>query len=245
MVCATEYFQPFTEKYGHLSDLAVGPDFASAGVITGLDPGALPASLLRGRKDNFAPRLAIAYRPWASRNFVIRGGYAIFYDESIYQRLAPKLESEPPFAQSSTLLTSPAQVLTLQNGFPSVGPNILTNTYAVDPNYRTPYAQTWNFTLQDEIARSLILSVGYVGTKGTALDLLLGPNPAGSFNTPNALEYTYETAGAASNYNALQVSLRRQFHRGLSIWGRYTYSKALDDAGSVGRIPPASWPKTT
>jgi hypothetical protein len=229
-----EYFEPFTEKYGHLSDLDLGPDFSSAGVVTGLDSGSLPSSLLRGHKDNFAPRIAIAYRPWTQRNLVIRSGYAIFYDESIYQRLAPKLESEPPFAEASTLLTSPAQVLTLQDGFPSVGPNELTNNYAVDPGYRTPYAQTWNLLVQDEIARSLILDVGYVGTKGTALDLLLGPNPAGSNNTPNALEYTYETAGASSNYNALQISLRRQFHRGMSIWGRYTYSKALDDAGSIG-----------
>jgi trimeric autotransporter adhesin len=115
-----------------------------------------------------------------------------------------------------------------------VGPNILKNTYAVDPSYRTPYVQTWNFLLQDEIAHSIILDVGYIGTKGSALDLLLGPNPAGSNNTPDALEYTYETSGASSNYNALEVSLRRQFHRGMSLWGRYIYSKALDDAGSVG-----------
>ena len=229
-----EYFEPFTERYGHLSDLEVAPGFSSAAVLTGLDPGPLPTALLRGHNDNFAPRIAIAYRPWTQRNFVIRSGYAIFYDESIYGRVAPKLESEPPFARSSTLLTSPAQPLTLQDGFPSVGPNVLTNTYAVDPNYRTPYAQTWNFLLQDEIAHSWILDLGYIGTKGTALDLLLGPNPAGSGNTMNALEYTYETAGASSNYNALQVSVRRQFHRGMSLWGRYTYSKALDDAGSVG-----------
>ena len=229
-----EYFEPFTEKHGHLSDLEVAPGFSSASVVTGLEPGSLPPSLLRGHKDNFAPRIAIAYRPWTQRNFVIRSGYAIFYDESTYGRVAPKLESQPPFAQASTMLTSPGQVLTLQEGFPAVGPNVLTNTYAVDPNYRAPYAQTWNLLVQDEIAHNIILDVGYVGTRGTALDLLLGPNPAGSRNTVNALEYTYETAGASSNYNAFQVSVRRQFHRGMSLWGRYTYSKALDNAGSVG-----------
>jgi trimeric autotransporter adhesin len=229
-----EYFEPFTEKYGHLADLELGPGFSSASVVTGLNSGGLPPSLLRGEDTNFTPRLGLAYRPWTNHQLVIRAGYGIFYDESVYQRLVPNLESEPPFAQSSTLVTSPTQVLTLQNGFPAVSPNILTNTYAVDPNYRTPYAQTWNFLLQDEILRNVILDVGYVGTVGRHLDLLLGPNPAGSNNTPNALEYTYETSGASSNYNALQVSLRRQFHHGLSLWGRYTYSKALDDASSIG-----------
>jgi trimeric autotransporter adhesin len=236
-----EYFEPFTEKYGHLSDLELGPDFSSATVVTGLNPDGLPSSLLRGEDTHFTPRVGIAYRPWTKSHFVIRAGYGMFYDESIYQRLVTgNLVSEPPFAQSSTLVTSPAQTLTLQNGFPAVSPNVLTNSYAVDPGYHTPYAQTWNFTLQDEIFRNVILDVGYLGTVGRHLDLLLGPNPAGSNNTPNALEYTYETAGAESNYNALQVSLRRQFHRGLSIWGRYTYSKALDDASSIGGLAGTS-----
>ncbi|HEY6293376.1 MAG TPA: TonB-dependent receptor [Terriglobia bacterium] len=229
-----EYFEPFTEKYGHLADLELGPGFSSASVVTGLNPGGLPPSLLRGEDTHFAPRVGLAYRPWTQHQFVIRAGYGMFYDESIYQRLVPNLVSQPPFAQSSTLVTSPAQVLTLQNGFPAVSSNVLTNSYAVDPGYLTPYAQTWNFTLQDEFARNLILDVSYLGTVGRHLDLLLGPNPSGSNNTPDALEYTYETSGASSNYNALQVSLRRQFHRGSSFWARYTYSKALDDAGSVG-----------
>ena len=229
-----EYFQPFTEKYGHLSDLEIGPGFSSAGVVTGLDPGPFPSSLLRADANNFAPRFGLAFRPWTRRQLVLRAGYGIFYDGSIYNRLVPNLESQPPFAQASTLLTSPSQVLTLQNGFPAQGPNTLTNTYAVDPNFRTPYAQTWNFNLQDELARSIILTIGYVGTKGTKLDLLLGPNPAGSGNTANALQYDYETSGASSIYHALQVSLRRQFRSGLSFRGSYTYSKSIDDTASVG-----------
>ncbi|HUI40822.1 MAG TPA: hypothetical protein VL523_02520, partial [Terriglobia bacterium] len=229
-----EYFQPFTERYGHLSDLDLGPGFSNAGVVTGLDPGGFPPSLLGGDANNLAPRVGLAYRPWIKRQLVVRAGYGVFYDGSIYNRLVPNLESEPPFAQASTLATSPAQVLTLQDGFPALGPNTLTNTYAVDPNFRTPYAQTWNLNVQDELAKNVILTVGYVGTKGTKLDLLLGPNPAGSFNTVNTLQYDYETSGASSIYNALQVSVRRQFRRGLSIWGRYTYSKSIDDAAAVG-----------
>ena len=229
-----EYFQPFTEKYGHLTDLEVAPGFSSAGVITALNPGSLPPSLLWGEKNHLTPRLGLAYRPWTKHPLVLRGGYSMFYDESIYQRLVPNLESEPPFAQTSTLIASPVQALTLQNGFPAVGTNVLTNTYAVDPHYHTPYAQTWNFFVQDEIFRNVILDVGYTGTVGRHLDLLLGPNPAGAQRTANALEYIFETAGASSNFNALQVSIRRQFRRGLSIWGRYTYSKGLDDASSIG-----------
>jgi len=237
-----EYFTPFREKYGHLSDLTFEPGFESAAVVTGRNPGSLPNSLLRGDANNLAPRLGIAYRPWSQHSLVLRAGYGIFYDGSIYSRIFPNLASQPPFAQAGTLITSPTQVLTLQDGFPAVGPNILKNTYAVDPDLRTPYAQSWNVSLEDEIFKNVILSLGYVGTKGTKLDLLLAPNQFLAGTTPgqtglalqNALAFTYETFGASSVYHGLQVGLRRQFHSGYSLSGNYTYSKSIDNAAAVG-----------
>jgi hypothetical protein len=238
-----EYFVPFTEKYGHLSDLTFSPGFSSAAVVTGQNPGNLPGSLLRGDAHNFAPRFGLAYRPWSQHTLVLRAGYGIFYDGSIYSRIFNNMASQPPFAQASTLVTTPKEVLTLENGFPQLGPNILSNTYALDPNFRTPYAQTWNFSIEDEVVRNVILSLGYVGTKGTKLDLLLAPNqsPPGAPITTgaqtalqNTLAFTYETSGAASIYQGLQVGLRRQFHGGFSMSGNYTFSKSIDDAASVG-----------
>ena len=54
-----EYFAPFTEKYGHLSDLTFGPGFSSAAVVTGQNPGNLPSLIAaRGRSQ-----LRAALRP--------------------------------------------------------------------------------------------------------------------------------------------------------------------------------------
>lgn len=233
-----ENFLPMTEKYGRLSDLEIGPGFSSLGVVTGQSPSALPSSLLRDDGNNFAPRAGLAFRPWTDHSLVMRAGYGIFYDESIYQRLTPNLANQPPFAQASTLLTSPQQQLTLENGFPQLPPGILSNTYAVDPNFRTPYGQSWNLSLEGEIAPNWILTTGYVGTKGSKLDLLLGPNlqltGSSALLLKNAQQFTYETYGASSIYNGLQVSLRRMFHNGFSVSAEYTYSKSIDDAASVG-----------
>lgn len=237
-----EYFLPFTEKYGRLSDLAFTPGFASTQVVTGLAPGSLPASLIHSDANNLAPRLGLAYRPWTQHHLVLRSGYSIFYDGSIYSRVVPNLVDQPPFAQASTLTTNPQQVLTLENGFPTIAPTVAHNTYAADSNFRTPYAQTWNFSLEDEIARNVVLSVGYVGTKGTKLDLLLSPNSANpnasntgqQLSIQDALQFLYETSGASSIYNGLQVSLRRQYHSGFSMSGNYTYGKSIDDAAGVG-----------
>jgi len=238
-----EYFAPFTEKYGHLSDLALGQDYSTAGVITAQNPGNLPASLIHGQAYNWSPRLGIAYRPWVNHSLVVRAGYGIFYDGGIYQQLATNLVDQPPFATASTLLTSPTQLLTLQNGFPVVGPNVVRNTYAVDPNFLTPYAQTWDVMLEQQLADNTILSVAYVGTRGTHLNLLLAPNLAaagspaagqGNLLLENTQPFIYDTSGASSIYHGLRVGLRRLFHGGLAFYADYTYSKAMDNAASVG-----------
>ncbi len=238
-----EYFEPFREKYGHLSDLLIGPNFSSVAVVTGLSPGGLPSSLIRGDRNNLAPRVGIAFRPWTQHRLVIRAGYGLFYDGSIYQRVFPNLVNQPPFAQASILSASPSQALTLENGFPQLALTVARNTYAVDPSFRTPYGQNWNFVVEHEILRNVIFTLGYVGTKGTKLDLLLGPNlavagssPAGpqSLSLRNAVQFTYETSGAASINHGLQFGLRRQFHGGLSVSGDYTFSKSIDDAAGIG-----------
>jgi len=127
-------------------------------------------------------------------------------------------------------------VLTLENGFPTAtGSRPASNTYAVDPNYRVPYAQTWSAIVEDQIYRNVMLSVAYVGTKGTKLDVLMAPNQAVTGQPALAgLQFRYETDGATSIYNGLVVNLRRQFHNGLRLGLNYTYSKSIDDASSIG-----------
>lgn len=228
-----EYAAPFTEKYGHLADLALGPNFTSVAVVTGQNPGSLPVSLLSGHPANLAPRVGVAYRPWISHTMVVRAGYGIFYDESIYQNLVTNLVNQSPFATTSTLVTSPAQVLTLQNGFPARNSATVSNTFAVDPNFLTPYAQSWNAMIEQNLGQSYIVSVAYIGTRGTHLNLLLVPGTGGTL-LPAALPFEYDTSGASSLYNGLRVSLRHFSRRDFSFFLNYTYSKAEDNASSVG-----------
>ncbi len=235
-----EYSSPFHEKYGHLSNLVVGQGFSTATLVTAQSPGSYPASLINGDRMDFSPRIGIAFRPWASRGLVIRAGYGMFYDQSIYQRLVSYLANQPPFAHASTRVTSPSSVLTLADGFPSSGQKPLRNTYAVDPHYLTPYAQTWNLMLEEEISPDLIATLSYVGTRGTHLNLLIAPNTAapgslsGGLLLANAAPFIYDASGASSIYQSVQGSLRRQFHSGFSFDINYTYSKAMDNAASVG-----------
>jgi trimeric autotransporter adhesin len=178
----------------------------------------------------------------------VRAGYGIFYNGSIYDRLYATMLNQPPWAQSRTLVTSGAQLLTLQNGFPPSPPNAITNIYGADPNYKIGNAQIWNFSIEQQFGKSYVIELLYTGTKGTHLDLLEDPNQAapGSIvgsdqrrRIPNASGFKYETSGANSIYNGFQARVQKRMSNGIRYQFLYTYGHSIDDASliGVGHIP--------
>jgi hypothetical protein len=81
----------------------------------------------------------------------------------------------------------------------------------------------------------VLLNVGYTGSKGTALDMLRAPNrgPAGIL-IPSVESFTWETSQGSSILHAGSIRLRKRMARGFSAGGTYTYSKSIDNAGSIG-----------
>src|SRR5258708_29522647 len=73
---------------------------------------------------------------------------------------------EPPFAITSTNVSSPVNLLTLQNGFPPVNATV-TNNFAVDPNYRLGYGQLWNVDIQRQLPPGVGMDLGYNGFDAT------------------------------------------------------------------------------
>lgn len=242
-----EIATPPTELFGHLSNLAINPEFTQLWQIT---PGSyvptfgtLPASLVRTDWNNWAPRLGLAWAPKLKLKTIVRAGYSIFYNESIYTQLALSMANQPPWAEAQTRLTTATQLLTLQNGFPPQPPGTVMNTVAVDPNYRDGYAQIWNTTIEEQFTQNYILDITYTGTRGTHLDLLRAPNrapPGSPLDTDNnrmiinATGFTYDTSGASSIYHALVLRLQKRYSHGLLLQGIYTYGKSIDDASSIG-----------
>ena len=237
-----EYFDPYTELHGHLANLDVSPGFTAVQVVTsgqgGPWAGNLPNSLVRSNPRDFSPRFGIAWQPFKKHNTIIRSGYSIFYSGSSYGQIAGQLAAQPPFAVAESLTTSVAAPLTFQNGF-MASPNTLTNTYAIDPNFRIAYAQTWNFTVQNTLPHGLVIDTEYIGTKGTHLGVVEDPNrlasgaiSSGQRQIANATNFTYQTYGANSIYNAAQVRITRRLSRSMSANALYAFSKSMDDASS-------------
>ena len=209
--------------------------------------GTYPRALIHGDYSNWAPRIGFAWQPGIKPKTVIRGGFSIFYDTSIYNTLAQRyLAYQPPFDVSHTVLTTPQQPLTLSNGLLAQGQSssTISNTGGIDPYYKDPYAQIWSLGTETSFSQNWILDLTYTGTKGTDLETLRSPNraPLGTppnqtqldLQIPDATSFYYLQSNANSIYNALQVRLMHRFTHGFMMQAIYTWGKSLDDAGSLG-----------
>ncbi len=238
-----EYFTPLKEKYGRIANLEIAPGFTGVTVVTPGQTG-FPDYLINPDKNNFSPRMGFAWKPKADSKTQFRGGYGIYYNEGVYNTLAARMAAQPPFAKTSSVSTSLTDPLTIQTGLATIpaGKTIL-NTFAADRYYRVPYAQTWSASLQREFRGGIVVEAGYLGTKGTRLDIQGMPNRAapGSPLTAeqrrliaNASGFVFESSQGNSIYHAAQLRIARRFSRGLSVNGLYTFGKSIDNSSTFG-----------
>src|SRR5207248_1213268 len=118
-------------------------------------------------------RVGIAWN--AFKKTVVRAGYGINYNNSQYSQIVSQLSNQPPFSFVETNVANIPGALTLTNGFP-ITSALVTNNFGVDRNYRLGYVQTWNTSIQQELPKSIQLTIDYTGSKGTRLDLQRAPN---------------------------------------------------------------------
>jgi len=249
-----EFFAPETEKYGHMANLNFSPtgnavQYVIPGETNPYGGGQAPNGLINPDYRMLEPQVGIAAKPWSKRAIVFRGGYGIRYNGAALQQQGNKLVIQPPFVQSVTLtpqqaLADTGSTLTLQNGFPVLGSNEITNTYAIAQNYKPGMAQQWNAIVQYTLGKSYILQGSYFGTKGTDLDVLLGPNRAtpGPSSTEsqripiqNALtNIQLDESIGKSIYNSGSMQLTRRLARGLGGSVTYNLIKSLDDSSTLG-----------
>lgn len=241
-----EYFSPFSEKYGHMANLDIAPGYSAVAVVTpgtsGPYSGGFPLGLINADYNNFSPRVALAWKvPSFKQSTIVRAGYGVYYNGQAYSRLAFKLAQQPPFAVSSNVDTSFKNPLTLAEGFVSTPPGVVRNTFAVDRRYCTPYAQTWNLTIQRELGNGFFVEAGYLGTKGTRLEALTLPNqgPPGApsrdkYQLSHAVGFTYDSSVGNSVLHALTVRASQRFRHGISMSAYYQFSKSIDDSSTFG-----------
>jgi trimeric autotransporter adhesin len=240
-----EYIGPYTETENHIAnmDTSFNPESTAAFRVlpgqTGPYSGVFPASLVRPERNNYAPRVGLAWR--AEKNTVVRAGYGINYNLGQYSTFIRNFAYQPPFATTATNVSPYGNFLTLENGFPVSPQPLVTNNYALDPNYKLAYVQIWNLDIQRQLPGNVQLNVGYNGAKGTRLDTerALVPSCAATdscaaSSNEAAAPFIYESSEGNSILNAGSVRVRKRMSKGLGISASYVFSKSIDDASSIG-----------
>lgn len=232
-----EYTPPFTEENNRIVNLDVAPGFAAVAPVLPGQTGSLtgtqyPNGLIKPDRNNFAPRVGLAWKPFSKT--VVRAGYGINYNLGQYTSLVTQLAFQPPFAVTQTVIAPTPTSLTLQDPFAAAVPGSTTNNYAVDPNYVLAYVQTWNLNVQQEVKGDLTINIGYTGSKGTHLDIVRAPVLDNVALLTGAQAFQFESSNGSSILHAGSLRVRKRMRHGLSVGGTYTYSKSIDNASSIG-----------
>jgi hypothetical protein len=222
------------------------PSIASAyPIVLGSSVGYNSSNWIHLQNNNFAPRIGFAYRPWDQRNFVVRAGFGIFYDNLSLATLVNNLGNQLPFVLS-TSYTNPSNTvpsLTFANPFPSGGTIPANpNAFGVQRDLHTPKNTQWNLSVEGEAWKQVALRATYIGNVGTHLHTpypinQIIPQPIGvpgaAFSTTQAAvpfqpfaTITYYLFGESTNVNQLQLGARRRFG-GLTFDAEYQWTKAL------------------
>jgi hypothetical protein len=146
-------------------------------------------------KALWQPRVGIAWDPTGTGTWAVRASAGIHND--LLDNLAIRAQPNPPYAARENLdLTGKAPGANGVPGFlpliplnknallpPTCGPNVpqpcsIYQPAAFDPNLFTPTIQMWSFTVERQLTKDLMLSVGYVGSQSYHTNLTLDTNVA-------------------------------------------------------------------
>ncbi len=241
-----EFGAPITELKNRLVNLDVTSGYTSVAPVQASAPvGSLtgrhfPTSLVEPDKRGFEPRLGLSWRPIPGSTLVVRAGYGIYDDTSIYQATALQMAQQEPLSTSVSVSNGPSCALTLAKGFIQCPPTTPDN-FAVDPNLRVGYAQIWQISAQRDLPAALVGTLTYQGVKGTRGIQEFLPNTVAPYSTvtdPGPVGFVYKASNGDSTRESGSVQLRRRLRSGFTASIQYTYSKSIDDDAALGGSGP-------
>jgi hypothetical protein len=228
-----------------------------------------------GGNNTWNPRVGFAWRLPHTERVVLRGGYGIYHSILTGQPQLNTTEGQPFFSvrvlaagnDSPASLGQPFQPSTAT--FPSYTPYTAASTQSVlafNPNLQVPMIQEYSLNLQTELAKNLVLEIGYSGSRGEHLfddrsvnqacvigapgnDACPASLPSGATtNTAANVQQRVPYEGIASSflllfqsdasywYNALVVGLTKRMGHGLQFQLSYTWNKEMETFAGGGVV---------
>ncbi len=221
----------------------------------------------RTDKNNFSPRLGIAFSP--SKDWVLRGGFGLFYDRLPLAFLNPAIQKNGVNAfEQIAFDTDAAQVFINNGGGKAVSPvlKIAPSIYRADQNFKTPYSIQTFAGVERLLTADTTIRAEFLFTRGVFLPRTRNVNllPPVILTTANAASFgilnpTMQQLGrlvfgtgridprfdaiyqledsASSTYRGLSLAINKRFSSEISVLASYTLSKVTDDASDFNEQP--------
>jgi hypothetical protein len=203
------------------------------------------------------PRVGFAWNVFGDGRTSLRGGFGLHH--SLLDNLDYRLDQAAPFNTTLSYANVPVAA-------PTSGPAGLISPSNVQTDIATPTVLSYTLRVEQQLDSATSLTVAYVGSHGyhqilsedqnepasitcsTGSDCPAGV-PSGTIYYPTIIKAnplvantTSWVSGGSSNYNALELDLRRNLARNLQFRVNYTYARNLDDGSAWNTSVSANTP---
>ena len=188
---------------------------------------------------DFDPRISFAWAPAKYEGkTVIRSGFGIYHEDGqLDDQNVPDKNEVLSYALTPKNCPGLGYPIVLDSQGNPVCSNGTQSPSAEQRNRKDSYVTQWGLSVEQAMPANFVANMSYVGSKGTHLlqlsyvnvdDPLTGLRPYPAFS-----QISWRGNIGNSSYNALALSLKRSFSRGLLVSANYTWSHSIDD-GSNG-----------
>jgi hypothetical protein len=224
----------------------------------------IPQHYMIADKNDWGPRIGLAFRPFSGNHTVFRAGYGIYYNflpafagsrDDVLN--PPWLSSLSGFANSTYSTQLPAKPttsflpdITFADPFPASlssasGASLHPNLYSVQRDLKHARAQQWTATLEHQFSRSWAVRSTYAGSQTHHISWFFGDFNVPAVQQPNTLQQNerpfqpwatiYSTrSGGSQNFEQLQFEATKRFSGGSMFQMQYAWTRSLDDVDSSG-----------
>lgn len=204
-------------------------------------------------KNNFSPRVGLAWDPRGDRKTAVRAAFGVFYGSMSGNEANAPADGQPfTTRQSFNNVKSisdpygnePGGLSPFPYGYTPSKPRFFapSSIKGISLDLRWPYTYQMNFSVQRQITRDVSLTAAYVGTIGHKLPVDMDMNypyttPTANTQNVNArrpflpntladIRITHSVLNTA--YHGLQFTGEKRLSRNFSAKGYYTFGKSLD-----------------
>jgi hypothetical protein len=222
-------------------------------------------SALAQNKATFMPepRIGVAYDLFGNGKTALRANFGVH--RALLDALDYRLDQTAPFNTTLSFSNTTVDKLgSLASGTATTGSGLISPSNE-QTNIATPTVLAWTFKIEQQVAPATSVTLGYVGSHGYHQILSEDQNtpatvicpapgcprslasgtvfyPSTTKANPNVANTTSWVSQGVSNYNALEVDVRRQLAHGLQLRGVYTFASNLDDGSAWNTSVSANTP---